>query len=135
LLNTAPNREPGTQARRLLDRELAEHGIEPRHLAGYETLATGHLGVAGAIAAGLADVGVASEPAAPAYGLAFVPVASERIDLVIPEAVSGSREVQGLRKVLSSPWLTDQLASLPGYDSSRCGEQVAAPRSPPRQRG
>ena len=129
------NREPGTQARRLLDSELAKHGIEPRHLAGYETLATGHLGVAGAIAAGLADVGVASEPAALAYGLAFVPLASERIDLVIPEAVSGSREVQGLRKVLSSSWLTDQLASLPGYDPSRCGEQVAAPQSPQRQRG
>jgi hypothetical protein len=32
------------------------------------------------------------------------------------------------RQVLSSPWLTDQLASLPGYDPSCCGEHVATPR-------
>jgi hypothetical protein len=33
--------------------------------------------------------------------------------------------VQGLIKVLSSRWLLDQLASLPGYDPARCGEHVA----------
>jgi hypothetical protein len=27
--------------------------------------------------------------------------------------------------VLSSRWLIDQLASLPGYDPSRCGDHVA----------
>ncbi|MBV8430247.1 MAG: hypothetical protein JO244_03740 [Solirubrobacterales bacterium] len=30
---------------------------------------------------------------------------------------------------LSSRWLTDQLASLPGYDPSHCGERVAARRT------
>jgi molybdate-binding protein len=115
------NWEPGTQARRVLDTELAIQGIEPGQLPGYETRATGHLQVAAAIAAGLADAGVASEPAA----LAFVPLASERSDLVIPAAAAGSREVQGLRKVPSSPWLIDQLASLPGYDPACCGERFA----------
>jgi putative molybdopterin biosynthesis protein len=84
--------------------------------------------VAAVIAAGLADAGVASQPAALAYGLAFVPLASERFDLVIPAACGGSREVQGLLKVLTSPWLLDQLASLPGYDASHCGEHVATLR-------
>ena len=60
---------------------------------------------------------MASEPAALAYGLAFVPLAAERFDLVIPADLAGSREVQGLIKVLSSRWLLDQLASLPGYDA------------------
>jgi hypothetical protein len=27
-------------------------------------------------------------------------------------------------RVLSSPWLLDQLASLPGYDASHCGEHL-----------
>jgi putative molybdopterin biosynthesis protein len=119
------NWEPGTQARRVLDTELAIQGIEPGQLPGYETRATGHLQVAAAIAAGLADAGVASEPAALAYRLAFVPLASERSDLVIPAAAARSREVQGLRKVPSSPWLIDQLASLPGYDPACCGERFA----------
>ena len=68
------NREPGAEARRVLDRELAAAGIEPRSLPGYDTRATGHLEVAAAIAAGLADAGIASEPAALAYGLRFIPL-------------------------------------------------------------
>jgi putative molybdopterin biosynthesis protein len=119
------NREPGSEARSVLDRELAGLDIDAGQLAGYDTRATGHLQVAAAISAGLADAGVASEPAALAYGLAFVPLTAERFDLVIPAEVAGSREVQALIKVLSSRWLLDQLASLPGYDAATCGEHVA----------
>ncbi|HEY7433353.1 MAG TPA: substrate-binding domain-containing protein [Streptosporangiaceae bacterium] len=120
------NREEGSEARHVLDREAARLGIEPQSLPGYRTRATGHLQVASAIAAGLADAGVASEPAAIAYGLAFLPLTAERFDLVVPARQAGSREVQALRKVLSSPWLLTQLASLPGYDSSHCGDHIAA---------
>jgi molybdate-binding protein len=110
------NREAGSEARRLLDRERCRLGLAPGDLPGYETCARGHLQVASAVAAGLADAGVASEPAALAYGLAFEPLADERFDLVIPRSQRGSREVQGLLRVLASPWLLSQLASLPGYD-------------------
>jgi putative molybdopterin biosynthesis protein len=120
------NRETGSEARRVLDRELARLGIGAAQISGYGTQATGHLQVAASIAAGLADVGVASEPAALAFGLAFVPLAAEHFDLVIPAEQVGGREVQGLLKVLSSRWLLDQLASLPGYDPARCGEHVAS---------
>lgn len=119
------NREEGSEARRVLDREAARLRLDPRTIDGYGTRATGHLPVASAIAAGLADAGVASEPAARAYGLDFLPLATERFDLVIPAGQAGSREVQALLKVLASPWLLTQLASLPGYDASRCGEHVA----------
>jgi molybdate-binding protein len=119
------NREPGAEARRVLDRELDTAGIDGDKLPGYQSMAAGHLQVADAIAAGLADVGVASEPAALAYGLAFVPLAAERFDLVIPAAHAASREVQALIKVLSSRWLLDQLASLPGYDPASCGQHIA----------
>jgi putative molybdopterin biosynthesis protein len=119
------NRESGAEARRVLDRELAKAGIGPDQVPGYATAATGHLELAAAIAAGLADAGIASEPAALAYNLAFIPLAEERFDLVIPAALVGSREVQGLLKALSSQWLLDQLASLPGYVLSQCGERIA----------
>ncbi|MGH3192481.1 MAG: substrate-binding domain-containing protein [Streptosporangiaceae bacterium] len=124
------NREPGAEARSLLDRELADAGIEGSQLPGYDTHADGHLQVAAAIAAGLADAGIASEPAALAYDLVFVPLAAEHFDLVIPAAQASTREVQGLLKVLSSAWLLEQLANLPGYDAGRCGERIAA--LPPR---
>ena len=119
------NREPGAEACSVLDRELDRLAIEADQLPGYHTQVTGHLQVASAIAAGLADAGVASEPAAIAYGLAFVPMAIERFDLVIPAERADSAEVQGLLTVLSSRWLHDQLASLPGYDPAPCGEHLA----------
>jgi len=120
------NREPGAEARRVLDRELARLGVSGPGLTGYDTTATGHLEVAASIAAGLADAGVASEPAALAYGLAFVPLTAERFDLVIPAGQIRTREVQGLLRVLSSSWLLGQLASLPGYDVAQCGERIAS---------
>ena len=119
------NREPGAEARRLLDAERQRLGLAPGDLAGYDTQAAGHLQVASAVAAGLADAGVASEPAAAAYGLAFIPLAEERFSLVIPAEHAASREVQALFKVLSSPWLLAQLASLPGYDAATCGDRIA----------
>jgi molybdate-binding protein/DNA-binding XRE family transcriptional regulator len=118
------NREAGAEARRLLDRELGRLGIDRAELPGYDTRAAGHLQVASAVAARLADAGVASEPVARVYGLDFVPLADERFDLVLPGAHLGSREVQGLLKVLASPWLLAQLASLPGYDLASCGDRV-----------
>jgi putative molybdopterin biosynthesis protein len=120
------NRQPGSEARLLLDRELTRLGIAPTQLNGYNTQATGHLQVASAIAAGLADTGIASEPAALAYGLAFIPLATERSDIVIPSPHIAIREVQALLRVLNSRWLRDQLASLPGYDPARCGEVIAS---------
>ncbi len=119
------NRQAGSEARLLLDRELARLGIKPEQLHGYDTKATGHIQVVSAISAGLADAGVASEPAALAFGLAFVPLATERFDIVIPHVHTGTREVQGLLRVLRSRWLHDQLASLPGYDATGCGEAIA----------
>jgi molybdate-binding protein/transcriptional regulator with XRE-family HTH domain len=118
------NREPGAEARRLLDAERLRLGLAPEDLAGYDTQAAGHLQVASAVAAGLADAGVASEPAANAYGLAFIPLADENFRLVIPAEHTASREVQALLKVLSSPWLLAQLASLPGYDAATCGDRI-----------
>ncbi|MGH3159975.1 MAG: substrate-binding domain-containing protein, partial [Streptosporangiaceae bacterium] len=123
------NREPGSEARQVLDRELLGLGLEPDALAGYETTATGHLQVASAIAAGLAEAGISAEPAALAYGLPFVPLTEERFDLVIPHPLAESRQAQSMVRALSSPWLLAQLDSLPGYDAGRCGQHVTTLRA------
>jgi molybdate-binding protein/DNA-binding XRE family transcriptional regulator len=110
------NREPGAQARTLLDQECVRLGLTPAELPGYDSQAAGHLQVAAAVAGRLADAGVSSEPAALAYSLDFIPLTTERFDLVMPAKLATSRELQGLLKVLTSPWLLTQLASLPGYE-------------------
>ena len=42
----------------------------------------------------------------------------------IPAEFAPSREIQALFKVLTSPWLLAQLASLPGYDTTTCGDRL-----------
>lgn len=57
-------------------------------------------------------------------GLGFVPPGSERFDLVIPAAAQAAREIQGLLRVLSAPWLLNQLASLRSEPMKRAGMSV-----------
>jgi molybdate-binding protein len=121
------NREAGSEAHAVLERARLDAGLEAADLDGYTTASKGHLQVADAVAAGLGDLGVASEPAALTYGLAFVPLADERYDLVVrrrPE--HESKEVLGLLRVLASRWLRTQLESIPGYDPGPCGEVVGS---------
>lgn len=120
------NREPGAEARALLQRECRRHGIRPTSLAGWHTSVPGHLPVAGAVAAGLAAAGITSRPAAAAYGLAFRPLAAERFDLVVPRHHLASPEVRGLFAALGGPDVRQQLGAIPGYDASACGSVVDA---------
>jgi hypothetical protein len=55
------------------------------------------------MAARLVDIGVSSEPAALAYGLDFIPLATNASTWFLPAKQAASREVQGLLKVLTSP--------------------------------
>ncbi len=119
------NREPGSEARRLLDEALGELGADGRALAGYESSCTAHLLVTSAIAAGLADVGVASEPSALAYGLGFVPWQEEICELWIPGPLLGTPEIRALLDVLAGSELPAQLGAIAGYDVSPCGKVAA----------
>ena len=83
------NREPGAQARALLDQERLRLRLDPAD-SRLRRPAVGHLQVAATVVGGVADAGVSSEPAALAYGLNFVPLAEERFDLVIPARHAGS---------------------------------------------
>src|SRR5262249_28975393 len=77
-------REEGAGSRVLLDLALARAGIPAGAVRGYDCLASGHLAVAEAVRAGLADVGVGVRAAAIADGLDFIPLGEERYDLVVP---------------------------------------------------
>ncbi len=115
------NREPGSEARRLLDDALAQLGAHGHAVAGYDSSCTAHLLVTSAIAAGLADVGVASEPAALAYGLGFVPWQEETCELLIPRSQLGTPEVRALLDVMAGSELRAQLGAISGYDAAPCG--------------
>src|SRR5262245_16718174 len=78
------NRESGSGARRLLDRELESCGVQPAKVKGYDSEVLSHLEVAARVKAGLADVGVGIKAAASICGLDFLALQRERYDLVIP---------------------------------------------------
>jgi|SRR5271165_2300990 len=120
------NRDPGSEARKLLDDALRELGAEPTALSGYDTSSSAHLLVASSIAAGLADFGVASEPAALAYGLGFVPWQDEICELQIPRDLLGTAEIRALLDVLAGSELPVQLAAIAGYDAGPCGKLLEA---------
>jgi molybdate-binding protein/DNA-binding XRE family transcriptional regulator len=119
------NREPGSEARRLLDGALADLGVGGARLPGYDSCCTAHLLVASAIAAGLADIGVASEPAALAYGLGFIPWQQEICELWIAGSQLGTPEVRALLSVLAGSELPSQLKAIAGYDATPCGRMPA----------
>lgn len=120
------NREPGSEARALLDGELARLGLPADALPGYHSGVTAHLLVAAAVAARLGDLGVTMEPAARTYGLHFLPLAREHFLLVVPRPTLDTAPTRALLHVLAAPALRVELARLPGYDPTRCGEAVAS---------
>ena len=117
------SRESGSGARRLLDRELHLAQL-PLDLAETATQASGHLELAQAVAIGAGDVGIATRDAALAFGLAFVPLAEERYDLVVPRDELNDPKLARLFDVMTAGPFRRELSSL-GYDLRQCGERVA----------
>ena len=122
------NREFGSGARRLLDKQLLASGIKPNAVRGYEEEALSHLDLASRIKAGFVDTGIGVRAAASIAGLDFVPLQRERYDLIIPkqyyESLSG---LQVLLDTMVSKTFRDEVEALGGYDTRDMGRLVETP--------
>ena len=78
-------------------RRRVARGARP---AGYPNQPRSHNAVAAAIAQNRADWGVAIEPVAQMYGLAFLPIAPEEYDFLLREARRDRPAVQAFLEVL-----------------------------------
>jgi len=116
------NREPGSEARQLLD--LSLRGLAPEDIPGYGSQYRGHLPVAMAVADHGADYGVAAEAAGLAAGLSFVELSEEDSLILMPSDRTGSQDVADLLTALAHRSLADQLASIPGYSTAILGEEM-----------
>lgn len=119
------NREPGSGARALLDRLLERARIPASALHGYQTLASGHAGVAQAVASGAADAGIATRAAAQLHDLRFVPLSFERFDLVLPTDSLADPRVARLLETLDSRTFRAELSTLEGYATRQSGHRIA----------
>jgi molybdopterin molybdotransferase/putative molybdopterin biosynthesis protein len=122
---TLVNRELGSGSRSLLDSSLKRLGIPPSKVKGYKQVAHGHLPAAWQVRTGNADCCLATRAAARVFGLDFVPLISERYDLVIRKQHLALPGVQLLLDTLNRTAFRKELEGLGGYDTSGAGKLVA----------
>lgn len=115
------NRQRGSGTRVWLDAQLRRHEIAPARVVGYGDEVSTHFEAACAVAEGRADASLGIEAAALAYGLGFVPLTTERYDLVIPAAIWDTSPLQALAEWLGSPAARATIAELGGYDVGKTG--------------
>jgi len=119
------NREPGSGSRGLLDKLLEKAGMDAQRVQGYERIAFGHLAAAYCVLSGDADVCLATRSAAQTFGLDFLPLRSERYDLVMRKRTAELPAVKAFLDVLQRATLRRKLEVLAGYDTSQTGTLVA----------
>ena len=119
------NREPGSGSRGLLDKLLEKTGVEPQKVQGYDRIAYGHLAAAYFVVSGDADACLATRSAAQTFGLDFIPLHSERYDLVMRKRTGDLPAVKAFLDVLQRATLRRKLEVLAGYDTSQTGTIVA----------
>jgi putative molybdopterin biosynthesis protein len=119
------NREPGSGSRGLLDKLLQITGMEAKKVQGYDRIAYGHLAAAYCVVSREADVCLATRSAAQTFGLDFVPLHSERYDLVMRKRTADLPAVKAFLDVLQRATLRRKLEVLAGYDTSETGTLVA----------
>ncbi|BFU96468.1 MAG: putative Transcriptional regulator ModE [Nitrospira sp.] len=117
------NREEGSGARLLLDRQLRESGVAPAQVRGYDRMVLSHFEVARAVAGHQADVGIGIRSAAQYFDLDFVPLQSARYDLVVPKTYLKSHPtLANLFETIVSRPFRNEIESLGGYDTSETGK-------------
>jgi putative molybdopterin biosynthesis protein len=118
------NRQEGSGTRVLLDYRLKELDIDPADITGYSKVALTHMDVALEVFSGSADVGIGILAAARMLDLDFVPLATERFDLVIPAENYSTGAVKALREVLKSEEFKAHIRQMGGYETRDTGKIV-----------
>ena len=119
------NRQRGSGTRLLLDYHLGELGIQVEKISGYDHESFTHLSAAAVVASGRADCALGIEAASYALDLDFLPLFTERYDLLIPEEYASGELLKPLFDLLDNPRFKDAVAERPGYDVSKMGQVVA----------
>ncbi len=125
------NRPLGTGTRLLTEQLLAQAGVAPAEVRGWEREEASHAAVALAVASGSADAGLGIAAAASAHGLGFVPLLTEDYYLACLKSALEQPAVQALRQVLAGIAWRQRLPQLGGYEPSRSGEVLSLSRELP----
>jgi putative molybdopterin biosynthesis protein len=123
---TIINREKGSGTRVLLDEYLRKLGIASNSIKGYNRESTSHLAIASTVARGGADLGVGNEKSGlQVKGIEFIPLQTERYELVIKKEDIDKAPFQAVLEILRSPEFKMDLEGIGGYDLTEIGQIVA----------
>lgn len=118
------NRQAGSGTRILLDYRLGRLGIDPGAITGYETEEFTHMATAVAVLSGAADVGLGIYAAAKALHLDFIPVVTERYDLIIPAEYMDWAPMRVLLDTINTAAFKERVEALGGYSTRDTGKVI-----------
>jgi putative molybdopterin biosynthesis protein len=116
------NRNPGSGTRLWFDRQLAQLGVAPSAIRGYERYVSTHTACSRAVAGREADCALGLQAAAGEQGLDFFPLFHERYDLIIPDEMLPT--AAPLVNHLTGGTFRRWAESLTGYEMAHAGEEV-----------
>ena len=120
------NREKGSGVRVLLDEKLRLLNIDPASINGYYNEENSHLAVASTVGRGDANVGLGNKKASmQVETIDFVPLQTERYDLIIKKIDLNNPIYQNIISILSSEKFKNELEGIGGYDLKDLGKIMA----------
>lgn len=124
------SRPPSAGVRRALDRALERAGLDPARVHDGARIAVTHREVVHAIAAGEADVGIATHAWARRLGLSFTEIDVEDYGLLVHADDLGRPEIVRLCEAAQDGAVRASLAAEAGYDTARTGTLDFSSRAP-----
>lgn len=116
------NRNRGSGTRTWFDAQLRTLGLPHDSIPGYDCEVVTHNAAAEAIASGSADVALGIRAAAVEAGLGFIPLFTERYDLVMDEDRVKDPQIEHLLDTLCAASFGQRLRQYEGYDTSHTGD-------------
>ncbi len=117
------NRQAGSGTRLLTDKYLKERNISSENIKGFDRVEYTHMGVASAVASGVADTGMGILTSALALDLDFMPVAKERYDLLIRKEYLELPMIKALIDIIQNDKdFSNTISNMGGYDVRDMGK-------------
>jgi len=118
------NRQLGTGTRQLFDKELKKAEISGDTIDGYKNTVARHMDVGLKILTKEADAGPCIKPVAHLLGLDFIPICSERFDLLINKDRFFDQGIQLFLSLLKGKVIQATAEEFGGYDLSMTGKMI-----------
>jgi molybdate transport repressor ModE-like protein len=115
------NRDPESGTRMLFEELLAQQGLDPGQIHGFQQVEFTHAAVAAYVASGMADASFGVEAAARKFDLDFVPLVTEDYVFVCHRDSLENPSVQRILEVMRGSAFEAAIAALPGYSTTEPG--------------